>query len=38
VSIAIATVSIITKGARWPWYAALVLGVAGVLTTAKAYI
>ncbi len=38
VSIAIATVSIITKGARWPWYAALALGVAGVLTTAKAYI
>ena len=38
VSIAIATVSIITKGARWPWYAALALGVAGVLTTATAYI
>ncbi len=37
VSIAIATVSIITKGARWPWYAAIVLGIAGVLTTAKAY-
>ena len=38
VSIAVATVSIITKGARWPWYAALLLGVAGVVTTAKAYL
>ena len=37
VSIAIATVSIITKGARWPWYLAMALGAVGVLTTAKAY-
>jgi len=37
VSIAIATISIITKGAKWPWYGALALGVAGVLTAAKAY-
>lgn len=37
VSIAIATISIITKGQRWPWYMAMLLGAAGVLTTAKAY-
>ncbi len=38
VSIAIATVSIIMKGVRWPWYGAIILGIAGVLTTVKAYI
>ncbi len=38
VSIAIATVSIITKGARWPWYAALALAAAGVLVTGRAYV
>ena len=37
VSIAIATISIITKGSRWPWYAALVLGLGGFITTALAY-
>ena len=38
VSIAIATVAIITKGQRWPWYAALALGAAGLATTARAYM
>ena len=38
VSIAIATISIITKGHRWPWYTALVLAAAGAVTTARAYI
>ncbi len=38
ISIAIATIAIIRRGARWPWYTALVLGVAGVIGTAVAYI
>jgi hypothetical protein len=38
ISIAIATISIVRNGARWPWYSALVLGVAGILGTAFAYI
>ena len=38
ISIAIATISIIMRGQRWPWYAAVALGVAGVVTTAAAYI
>ncbi len=38
ISIAIATVSIITRGQRWPWYGALALGVAGVVTTVSAYL
>ncbi len=38
VSIAIATISIITKGQRWPWYVALLLGLGGVATTIRAYI
>jgi cell division protein FtsN len=33
ISIAVATIAIITKGQRWPWYAAIALGAAG---TAKA--
>jgi len=38
VSIAIATIAIITKGKRWPWYLALVLGAAGVLCAGSAYV
>ena len=38
ISIAIATISIIMRGQRWPWYCAIALGVAGVVTTAAAYI
>ena len=38
ISIAIATIAIITKGARWPWYGSIVLGVAGVATAAWAYV
>ena len=38
VSIAVATVAIITKGQRWPFYGALLLGAAGILTTAYAYL
>jgi Domain of unknown function (DUF4337) len=38
VGIAIATISIIARGQRWPWYAAIALGVAGALTSAYAYI
>lgn len=38
VSIAIATISIITRGQRWPWYGALSLGAAGALVAASAYV
>ena len=38
VAIAIATVAIITKGQKWPWYASLVLGLAGVVWSATAYL
>ena len=38
ISIAIATIAIIRRGARWPWYAALALGLAGIVGTAFAYI
>jgi Domain of unknown function (DUF4337) len=38
ISIAIATIAIIRRRARWPWYAALALGVAGIVGTAFAYI
>ena len=38
VSIAIATLSIIMRGARWPWYTAIGLGLAGVATTLVAYV
>ena len=38
ISIAIATISIITKGHRWPYIGALLLGTAGVLTTIYAYL
>jgi hypothetical protein len=38
ISIAIATISIVRHGARWPWYVALALGFAGILGAAFAYI
>ncbi len=38
ISIAIATIAIIRRGTRWPWYTALILGVGGVIGTAFAYI
>jgi Domain of unknown function (DUF4337) len=37
VAIAIATISIIVRGQRWPWYAALALGVVGSIGAAYAY-
>ena len=37
VSIAVATLAIVIKGQRWPWYGALALGIVGILTTAQAY-
>ena len=38
VSIAIATISIIAKGAKWPWFIAIALAVAGIATTASTYL
>ena len=38
ISIAIATISIVRRGARWPWYVALGLGLAGLAGTAFAFI
>ncbi len=38
VAIAIATISIIVRGQRWPWYAALALGAIGTMGAAYAYI
>ena len=38
VAIAIATVSIIVRGARWPWRGALALGAAGLIATGFAYV
>jgi hypothetical protein len=37
VGIALATVSIITRGQRWPWQGAIVLGLAGVLMAIWTY-
>lgn len=37
VAIAIATISIVVRGARWPWFGALALGGAGLLATGMAY-
>jgi hypothetical protein len=37
-SIAIATIAIITRGRRWPWYAGLALTAAGVALAGYAYI
>jgi hypothetical protein len=38
ISIAIATVSIITGGKKWPWLGAISLGGAGVVVAATAYL
>jgi hypothetical protein len=37
VSIAIATISIIMRGRRWPWYGAMVVGAVGTAMAALAY-
>ncbi len=37
VGIAVSTIAIIAKGQRWPWYAALLLAVAGIIVAATAY-
>ena len=37
VSIAIATISIITQGARWPWIGSIWLGIFGILAAIRAY-
>ncbi len=38
VAIAVATISIIKRGRRWPWHAALALGGVGALIAAFAYV
>lgn len=38
VAIAIATIAIIARGQRWPWHAAVGLGLVGVATGAYAYL
>jgi len=38
VAIAIATIAIIVRGRRWPWYVALALGATGTIGAAFAYI
>jgi hypothetical protein len=38
VAIAVATVSIIMRGRRWPWQASMVLGTVGTLVAAYAYL
>jgi hypothetical protein len=38
VGIAVSTIAIIAKGQRWPWHAALLLGLAGIVVAATAYI
>jgi len=38
VAIAIATVAIITKGQKWPWYLSLILTAIGVIIAAKVYV
>ncbi|RFB80311.1 DUF4337 domain-containing protein [Methylovirgula sp. 4M-Z18] len=38
VGIAVATVSIITKGQRWPWYGSILLGIAGIIWAAWTYL
>lgn len=38
VGIAIATIAIIAKGQRWPWYAAIALGYAGAVTALSAFV
>ena len=38
VAIAVSTIAIIAKGQRWPWYAAILLGVVGLGVGATAYL
>ena len=38
VAIAVATISIIMRGRRWPWHASMVLGAIGTLVAAYAYL
>ncbi|MFI4997630.1 MAG: DUF4337 family protein [Hyphomicrobiales bacterium] len=38
VGIAVSTIAIIAKGQRWPWYAALLLGLAGIGVAGTAYM
>ena len=38
ISIAIATIAIIMRGRRWPWYTAMGLGTVGVIATGVAYL
>lgn len=38
IAIAVATISIITGGQRWPWFASLGLGVAGTIAAGTAYL
>jgi hypothetical protein len=38
VAIAVATVSIIMRGRRWPWHASMALGALGTLVAAYAYL
>ncbi len=38
VSIAIATIAIIMRGERWPWYGAILLGALGAIGAATAYL
>ena len=38
VGIAVATIAIISRGQRWPWYCAIVLGAAGAAKTAWTYL
>jgi hypothetical protein len=38
VGIAVSTIAIIAKGQRWPWHAALLLGLAGIIVAATAYV
>ena len=37
VAIAVATIAIITKGQKWPWYISILMGLAGVAVSAYAY-
>ncbi|GGC64692.1 DUF4337 family protein [Chelatococcus reniformis] len=38
IAIAVAAISIVARGQRWPWYVAVALGVAGTLTASLAYV
>jgi hypothetical protein len=38
ISIAIATIAIITRGNRWPWYGSIILGIFGAVAAASAYL